>query len=197
MTSAKLRPAARTLIRSCPGPGSGSGVVRTSRTSGPPWREIQTERMPSSIPPEARRSRRGDRRKVGPPFPPGIGPSAGRMGRRAARSGVSRCSVGRSLCIHHRWLARPPEVFTDSKLRGLPIEAPAREEWRQPAIRAVARLCRGLKWWPLGSRALNGAVGNRMVAALAWPDAPCDLGRASSFEPVCRPTASTALAFGP
>ena len=44
-TSAKLRPAARTEMRTSPGPGAGSGTSRTSSTSGPPRRVMKTARM--------------------------------------------------------------------------------------------------------------------------------------------------------
>src|SRR5262249_41242391 len=40
-----LTPLARTRIRAWPGPGTGSGVSRTSITSGSPVRVIQTDRM--------------------------------------------------------------------------------------------------------------------------------------------------------
>src|SRR5580658_7916463 len=45
MASAKFTPVALTRTRTCPSPGSGSGASRTSSTSGPPLRRIQTCRM--------------------------------------------------------------------------------------------------------------------------------------------------------
>ena len=47
MMSAKLTPAAATLIRTSLSPGSGATASRTSRTSGGPWRVIHTWRMVS------------------------------------------------------------------------------------------------------------------------------------------------------
>src|ERR1017187_7030714 len=45
MTSAKLTPAARTRMRTCPAAGCGSGVSRTSNAAGPPFFVSQTARM--------------------------------------------------------------------------------------------------------------------------------------------------------
>src|SRR5215469_5879440 len=45
ITSAKLSPAACTRTRTWPGPGCGSGVSRTARTSGPPLFMIQMARI--------------------------------------------------------------------------------------------------------------------------------------------------------
>src|ERR1700728_1242543 len=45
ITSAKHSPAARTRIRTCPGPGSGSGDSRTSSPAGPAELVIHTARM--------------------------------------------------------------------------------------------------------------------------------------------------------
>src|SRR6516225_3136113 len=44
ITSAKFSPAARTRIRTWPGPGSGSAVSRTSRPSGPPAQVVFQQR---------------------------------------------------------------------------------------------------------------------------------------------------------
>src|ERR1700729_1659652 len=53
MRSAKLIPAAFTRMRTSPGPASGSGASRTSRTSGGPALLIQIWRMARSVPERA------------------------------------------------------------------------------------------------------------------------------------------------
>src|SRR4051794_31186411 len=51
MTSAKLMPAARTSMRTCPGPGDGSGRSCTCRTEGSPCWVMTTARMARTLSP--------------------------------------------------------------------------------------------------------------------------------------------------